>query len=75
MEATWNLFDPSGEWIGGAVLWLWAPTWTALRLAIAQLDNPGDWEYETGAKVGASGEQFPTHSSNPVPPAPPAVNA
>ena len=64
--AIWNEFNAAEEWIGGVVLWLWAPSWAAARLAIAMLAEPGNWEYESGAKVGAGGEQFPTHCSYPV---------
>ncbi|WP_354687071.1 hypothetical protein [Cupriavidus necator] len=61
MDSVWKEFDAAEEWIGSTVLWLWAPSWNSARLAIAMLDEPGDWEFERGAKVGGGGEQFPTH--------------
>jgi hypothetical protein len=71
MKSDWRNFRDGEEWIGGAVLWVWARSWDKPRLAIADGEDPGEWVYETGAKLGAAGEEFPTHCSDPEPPAPP----
>lgn len=67
----WKSFDAYEDWFAGRVLWLWAPSWNRPRLAVADDDEGGDWNYEAGEQVGSRGEQFPTHRCAPTRPLPP----
>lgn len=69
----WREFDDGEEWFAGRVLWLWARSWKEPRLAIANRADgcEGEWIYEHGKEIGSSGEELPTHCSDPVLPPPP----
>lgn len=66
----WRPFDPSRHWYEGAVYFLWEQSWLEARLAVCT-EVPGEWHYQSGAKVGAAGEAYPTHIADPVAPPPP----
>jgi hypothetical protein len=72
-QPVWTAFEPGEAWFAGVVLWLWAPSWHAARLAIAVPDEPGEWAYANGDAVGDGDEAFPTHCSAPVRPALPVT--
>lgn len=74
VDAEWHPFDPDEEWLSGRVLWLWAPSWKSPRLATGDDDEGGEWHYAYGDKVGARGEELPTHFCLPIRPAPPQLS-
>lgn len=65
----WHPFDDGEMWWAGEVVWLWEASWEKPRLAIADPEDPGEWSYIRGKKVGEDGEAWPTHCSYPVAPA------
>lgn len=69
----WARFEELEQWGPGKVLWLWAPTWSESKLAIGMEDVRGGWVYESGSRVGAAGEEYPTHFMIPVPPTAPII--